>query len=98
MTLKSWIRWWAPAGLVATARKSKQNSDDTKLVQVEEEYRLPGRSLIELFPGIEKHNVDVSIGSFLKQDDYLLPIQEYLALMSICRHLKPLRIFEFGTY
>src|SRR4029453_13361594 len=98
MTVKSWIKWWVPSGLLTTIRKVKKNTNGKPAPQLQKGSPLPRRSLTDLFPGIESENITLSVEGFFLKDEYLLPIHEYLALMSICRHRKPSRIFEFGTY
>lgn len=62
------------------------------------EFRLPERSLAELFPGIDSVLVTTPVSELYRPRDMVVPLPELLTLAAICRHIKPRRIFEIGTY
>lgn len=69
--------------------------------QVEQQkagFDLPVRALGELFPGIESVEVTIPASQIYRQHNMVLPLAELLTLSAICKHTRPLRIFEIGTY
>jgi len=62
------------------------------------ESKIPIKSMQEIFPKIEKGDVTVSGTEIFDRHFYALPLLELLTLSAVCRHLKPKRIFEIGTY
>jgi predicted O-methyltransferase YrrM/SAM-dependent methyltransferase len=59
--------------------------------------RLPRRQLGALFPGIERTVVDVEVAAAFPARGSLPP-PESLVLAAICRHLRPRRVLEIGTF
>lgn len=62
------------------------------------EFRLRTLALAEAFPGIASKHVRVEVGLLEQDDEWLLPLRELLTLAAICQHIRPARVFEFGTY
>jgi hypothetical protein len=62
------------------------------------QFTLPERSLVELFPGIDAVHVTTPVSELYRPRDMVVPLPELLTLAAICRHTKPRRIFEIGTY
>jgi predicted O-methyltransferase YrrM len=61
-------------------------------------FALPSRSLSELLPGIESALVTAPVTELYRPRDMVVPLAELLTLAAICRHVRPQRIFEFGTH
>lgn len=62
------------------------------------QFTLPSRALNELFPGIESILVTAPVSELYRPRDMVVPLAELLTLAAICRHRRPRRIFEIGTY
>ena len=60
-------------------------------------HRLVKADLQQLFPGIEAVSVSVPCAPIVARPGQL-PLTELVVLASVCKHLKPRRIFEIGTY
>lgn len=60
-------------------------------------HRLANSGLKELFPGIEAVAFMLPCSQVLGERGQL-PVTESAVLASVCRHLRPHRIFEIGTY
>ncbi len=67
---------------------------DTRDVQ----FTLPSRALNELFPGIDSVLVTAPVSELYRPRDMVVPLAELLTLAAICRHRRPRRVFEIGTY
>jgi Methyltransferase domain len=61
-------------------------------------FKLPARSLAELFLGVDSMLVTTPVSELYRPRDMVVPLPELLTLAGICRYLKPRRIFEIGTY
>ena len=98
---KSWLKFWIPAGLLDLYR-SRRNSDRSLQASTisaqEAQFVLPKRTLEGLFPGIESTEICIPVGEVYRQDEWVLPLTELLTLAAICKHVRPKRIFEIGTY
>jgi hypothetical protein len=102
-SLKSLIRPLLPPILLNGYRRGRYGSGHRDLEAAYQRARdaqffLPSRSLIELFPGIEPVNVTVPVTEINRPQDMVVPLAELLTLGAVCRHLRPRRIFEIGTY
>ena len=64
----------------------------------EGEFRLRTLALTEAFPGIASKHVSLDVGQLERDDEWLLPLRELFTLAAICQHIRPMRVFEFGTY
>jgi predicted O-methyltransferase YrrM len=62
------------------------------------EFTLPSRALNESLPGIDSVLVTAPVTELYRPRDMVVPLAEVLTLAAICRHLRPRRIFEFGTH
>ncbi len=61
-------------------------------------FLLPKRALGELFPGIESTELSTPVSQICRQDEWTLPLTELLTLAAICKHVRPRKVFEIGTY
>jgi predicted O-methyltransferase YrrM len=93
---RSWLRFWAPAGLLENYRK--QRGDGVDAQSVAPAFRLPTRSLAELFPGIESVLVQVPTSEITRDENWELGLPELLVVGAIVAHMQPGRVFEIGTF
>lgn len=64
----------------------------------EVDFTLPIYGLNELFPGLETISPQLAVSLLAPQGSWALPLPEILTLAGICQQVKPMRVFEFGTY
>jgi predicted O-methyltransferase YrrM len=65
---------------------------------VEPLFKLPKRSLTDLFPGIERASVQLNLAHVPDRPDMVMPLSETLIIGAICQWIAPRRAFEIGTY
>lgn len=100
---KSLIKSLLPPALLHGYRKVRYGSQYDDAAAASERAQaaqavLPARTLLELFPGIDTVNVTLPASEINRPRDMVVPLAELLTLGAICRHLRPQRIFEIGTY
>jgi predicted O-methyltransferase YrrM len=62
------------------------------------QFNLPVRSVVELFPGIEKLSAQLGLAHIPRRPDMVMPLAETLVIAAICQWLRPRQVFEIGTY
>jgi predicted O-methyltransferase YrrM len=98
---KGIVKRWAPPALADIYRRVRNVASLNNLGDSNKSrpgFLLPTRQFGELFPGIEQLTVEVGSGELIRPPDMVMPLPELLTLASICRFLKPRRVFEIGTY
>lgn len=61
-------------------------------------FKLPKRSIAELFPGIENCSARLSLAHLPNRPDMVMPLKETFIIATICHWLQPQRSFEIGTF
>lgn len=61
-------------------------------------FKLPKRSITEIFPGIEKGSARLCLAHIPNRPDMVMPLKETLVIATICQWLQPRRAFEIGTF
>jgi len=61
-------------------------------------FKLPKRSITEIFPGIENISAQLSLAHIPNRPDMVMPLKETLVIAAICQWLQPQRAFEIGTF
>ena len=61
-------------------------------------FKLPKRSITEIFPGIENVSTQLSLVHIPNRPDMVMPLKETLVIAAICQWLQPRRAFEIGTF
>jgi predicted O-methyltransferase YrrM len=61
-------------------------------------FKLPKRSITEIFPGIDNVSARLSLAHIPDRPDMVMPLKETLVIAAICQWLQPRRAFEIGTY
>lgn len=96
--VETWARkaffWLAPHGLVQRYLTYRRRRDGQGLAQ----FRLPGSTLDELFPEIEKLPLELRAVDLERDPIMELPLAEHLTLLWLMGYCKPKRLFEIGTY
>jgi predicted O-methyltransferase YrrM len=97
---KDWLRPWIPPRLLDLSRQVRFGAPANLAHASEQDMQfvLPARTLDLLFPGIERTRVTIFASQIHAQDEMVVPMAELLTLAAICRHTRPRRIFEIGTY
>lgn len=89
-------RFVVPAGLLDVYSAARQKRRAKRFV--EPLFKLPKRSITEIFPGIERVSVQLSLAHVPDRPDMVMPLAETLIIGAISQWLKPRRAFEIGTY
>lgn len=101
---KSQVKQWLPPITLKLFKKlyegiiSTTGTQAVKRNELTPQPVLPKAALEELFPGINSKEVTIAISQIYQQHYWASPLAERLHLAAICQHIKPLRIFEIGTY
>lgn len=102
---KGWLRPFVPPLLLHVYRVVRYGRTyrGTMLAGQEKatrdvQFSLPSLALNELFPGIDSRLVTVPVTELYRPRDMVVPLADLLTLAAICRHLRPRRVFEIGTY
>ena len=61
-------------------------------------FKLPKRSIAEIFPGSENFSARLSLAHIPNRPDMVMPLKETLVIATICQWLQPRRAFEIGTF
>jgi predicted O-methyltransferase YrrM len=94
--LKRCAKFLVPAGILQLYQQRGRQASDDSLVGAEP--ILPAHDLAELMPGIEAVKVSIQASQLTDRHRWTLPIRELMVLAAVCCHVRPLRIFEFGTF
>jgi predicted O-methyltransferase YrrM len=86
-----------PIGFLSIYRRWRY-PDDALVLRESVPFSLPQRLLTDLFPGVEKLGVEISVSEINRPFDMYLPLVELLTLIAICKYKCPKRVFEIGTY
>ena len=99
-SLKSVLKDCVPPLLMNFYRQRKSHAlmKTAGATPQEARFLLPVKPLEEVFPGMEAAPVHIQPPQLYPKDDYALPLREVLTIALICRHVKPERIFEIGTF
>ena len=89
-------RFVVPAGLLDIYSAARQRRRARRFV--EPLFKLPKRSITDLFPGIETASVALNLAHVPDRPEMVMPLAEALIIGAICQWLKPRRTFEIGTY
>lgn len=89
-------RFVVPAGLLDIYSAARQKRRAKRFV--EPLFKLPKRSITDIFPGIESTSVRLNLAHVPDRPEMVMPLAEALTIGAICQWLKPRRTFEIGTY
>jgi predicted O-methyltransferase YrrM len=89
-------RFVVPAGLLDVYSAARQKRRAKRFV--EPLFKLPSRSITDIFPGIERASVQLNLAHVPDRPEMVMPLAETLIIGAICQWLKPRRTFEIGTY
>lgn len=96
---KDRLRPWIPPTVMHWYRQRVWNARKLKETEGQAvDFTLPVCGLNELFPGLETISAQLAVSLLAPQGSWALPLPEMLALAGVCQQIKPLRVFEFGTY
>jgi predicted O-methyltransferase YrrM len=89
-------RFVIPGGLWDVYSTAKQRRRARHFV--EPLFKLPRRSVTDIFPRIETKSVHLSLAHVPDRPDMVMPLTETLTIGAISQWLQPKRVFEIGTY
>jgi predicted O-methyltransferase YrrM len=89
-------RFVVPAGLLDVYSAARQKRRARRFV--EPLFKLPKRSITDIFPGIERTSVQLNLAHVPDRPEMVMPLAETLIIGAICQWLQPRRAFEIGTY
>ena len=80
------------------ARRRVERTTRTGRATPDGDFSIPTRALDDAFPDIPGTSVILDVATVGAHDEWQLPLKELVAIGAICRHLRPRKILEFGTY
>jgi|ERR671923_2952783 predicted O-methyltransferase YrrM len=89
-------RFVIPGGLWDAYAAAKQKRRARRFV--EPLFKLPRRPVSEIFPGIERESVRLTLAHVPDRPEMVMPLAETLTIAAISQWLQPKRAFEIGTY
>jgi predicted O-methyltransferase YrrM len=89
---RNWVELLTPPIIPRLYRRLTGEKDDSPNASGIRQF-----DLRQLFPGIETASAEIAYGQFVGGPGQL-PLTEAVTLGLLCRHLRPRRIFEVGTF
>ncbi len=100
--LKSFIKFWIPAGLLEIVRRNRAKSKGDNPSEIGYLPNVPllleNRKIETICTNSEMISLEFPLKELVRESEMVLPLAELIAISAICKFLEPKRIFEIGTY